>query len=361
MLEDVRFYAHHGQPDLSPLISRSILDLTKAEHMPKKLDICGVPLSTDAFGTALALNPLKALSMDVQRFNMSLFTAFNPERTFHTLDIHSYVLPNGAERGGSLERSFHSRILKQFNSCELARFQFFGGPARLTPQDLCAAFEILIADRDHATLEFIEFQGCHESEEPISEEDLQSYICSFSDAFHVLCQPGRYGQRRFPYLRHITLTNALVDLLDEDFDIIGRALPNLATFVVSNRRGGRTGWPRTTLIGFWFLAQHCPNLERYSIWMNAILNCSKLCALAGMGQLEKWEAERRVFDIVSRTRLENMQTIEVGDSLIENSIVVTRFFSCLAPNVRSVHFNRQQNTREVNTLWAHVNSQIRVE
>ncbi|KAF9450973.1 hypothetical protein P691DRAFT_808995, partial [Macrolepiota fuliginosa MF-IS2] len=359
-LDVIRFYCHHGQPDISPLISNAIVGLGKAKKMPKKLDICGVPLSSEAFYTAIALPPLRAVSIDVQRFNMSAFSGFNPERTFDTLDIHSYLLPNGAERGSSLERCFHSRILKQFNSRELTRFQFFGGPLRLTPQDLCSAFEILIGDRDYAKLEFIEFQGNHESEDPISEEILQSYICSFSDAFHVICLPGTYGQPRFPHLRFITLTNALVDLSDEEFDIVGQALPNLTTFVVSNQRGGRKGWPRTTLIGFWFLAQHCPNLERFSIWMNAILNSAKLCALAGLGELEKQVAERRVFEIVARTKLERMQTIDVGDSLIENSIVVTRFFSFLAPNVRSVHFNRQYNTREVNTLWAHVNSQIRI-
>lgn len=360
-LESIRFYCHHGQPDLSPLISQSIVNLTNARSMPKKLNICGVPLNSEAIGTALTLQPLRAVSIDIQRFNMNAFTGFSPLRTFHTLDLHSYVLPNGVERGGSLERCFHSRLLKQINSRELTRFQFFGGPPRVMPQDLCSFFEILIGDRDHAKLEYIEFQGSRESEEEISEQELQAYICTFSDAFHILCQPGPYGQPRFPYLRSITLTNALVDLLDEDFDVIGRALPNLTTFVVGNRRGGRTGRPHTTLIGFWCLAQHCPNLEKFSIWMNAVFNCSKLCDLAGLGKLEKPEAERRVFGVVARRKLKRMQLIEVGDSLIENSIVVTKFFHCLAPNMRAVHFNREHNIREVNTLWAHVNSQIRVK
>lgn len=363
-LEHIHLPSCYMPLDLHAPVSNFLM--TRATTKLKSLYVTGVPVKSDVMKLILHCQALEELTLMVASFDMGdLFETNMLRPNLRKFHIESEVRADGTGIGGELEDSFYSELIRRLQAPNLVDFRFKGGSRHPLASDIKRFLETLsesgcLAREDQAsTVPSIKLIPPQRRGSPEFPPDPlpDAYICTFSNAFHVLHQysPTEFTHPRFSKLQALDLYEAFVDLSDKELGILGASLPHLKSLSFSTRAYGRPK-SRMTLIGFWLLGKCCRNLENISLLIHAAIDWECFGALTGfVGDCDSVDARLEHY---ARARNANVHALYVGDSTVHDEELAAEFLRVVFPNIWNLGYTQSREETEDMVKWRSIRHNI---
>ncbi|KAF7759676.1 hypothetical protein Agabi119p4_11371 [Agaricus bisporus var. burnettii] len=354
-LKNIHFAAQDAYVELNAPVS--IFLLAHATPYLKSVCVTGISIPSEVAKAILQCKSLEEIALKVRSFDIEDFLDTDMPRDslrkFH-IDLNFRM-----EVDGKLEDSFYTELIRKLRAPNLVDFQFSGGPRFPHAFDIKNLLETILGHErfsDENQTRSIKLTPPPRriiTELPL---DTQPYICTFTNALHVLTLPVVSDLTRpcASELQVLDLNEAYLDLSDKELGILGASLPHLKSLIFSARPYERKS--RTTLTGLWLLAKHCKSLEDLGLLIDATIDWDALRTLTGFdGDHDSIEARVEHYALAKNSNVHNLY---FGGSTVGDEGLAAEFFRTVFPKILNLCHTRSRTETNEMVKWVAIRDSL---